>query len=80
MNDVNKTEQDFFLHGLSSQPSKAGFLITKWKDWVILEKKLKCLLLMADLVASVAASTNEEAAKTFPLISEKLFCLRDEEI
>lgn len=35
---------------------------------------------MADLVASIAASTNEEAAKTFPLISEKLFCLRDEEI
>jgi len=25
MNDVNKIAEDFFLHGLSSQPSKAGF-------------------------------------------------------
>lgn len=24
-NDVNKIAEDFFLHGLSSQPSKAGF-------------------------------------------------------
>lgn len=68
---------ELFLHVLSVKGVTGRLSHNQLERLSNFRKKLKCLLLVANLVASIIISINEE---DIPPNFKKLFCLMDEEL